>query len=384
MLSCVEINLDFAVSQGGFILNSVKTNEKWVMKPLRKVGIIGWGAYIPRYRIKIQELGDIWGESKERVELNLGISEKSVAGPDEDTTTIATEAVKNALSRAQINPRDLRAIFVGTESPTYAVKPAGTIIAEALNATPNILASDLEFACKAGTEALQCCMGLVSSGMIRYGVAVGADVAQSRPGDDLEFSAAAGGAALIIGTKNTPKSVATIEASYSYCTDTPDFWRRPTEIYPSHGEAFTGEPGYFSHTVNCARILMNELDLKSSDLTYVVLHQPNGKFPLRAANILGFSKKQIEPGLLVGEIGNTYSASAMLGLTAILEIAKPNDKILMVSYGSGAGSDAFYIIVEEGVEEKRELAPKISEYISRKKYIEYITYLRWRKLIKGI
>jgi hydroxymethylglutaryl-CoA synthase len=368
---------------GGFVTDNIKTNEKLVMRPLCKVGILGWGAYIPRYRLKIQELVDIWGESKERFELNLGISEKAVAGPDEDTTTIATEAVKNAISRAQISPQDLRAIFVGTESPTYAVKPTGITIAEAVNAVPNVLASDLEFACKAGTEAMECCMGLVSSGMIKYGVAVGADIAQSRPGDELEFSAASGGAALIIGRKDSDKTVATIEASYSYCTDTPDFWRRPTQIYPKHGETFTGEPGYFSHTINCARIFMNELGLKSSDLTYVVFHQPNGKFPLRAAKSLGFTRNQIEPGLLVNTIGNTYSASAMLGLTAVLEVAKPNDKILMVSYGSGAGSDAFYIIVDDSVEEKKELASQVNEYISRKKYIDYITYLRWRKLIKG-
>lgn len=364
--------------------NDVKIGENLVMRPVRKVGILGWGAYIPRFRLKIQDLGNIWGESKERIEFNLGISEKSVAGPDEDTTTIAVEAVKNALSRAQISPRDLRAIFVGTESPTYAVKPTGTIIAEAIGASPNILASDFEFACKAGTEALQCCMGLVSSGMIKYGVAVGADVAQSKPGDELEYSAAAGGAALIIGAEDSAKLVATIEASYSYCTDTPDFWRRPTEIYPKHGEAFTGEPGYFNHTIQSARTLMKELDLKASDITYAVFHQPNSKFPLRAANSLGFTRKQIEAGLLVGVIGNTYSASAMLGLTAVLEAAKPNDTILMVSYGSGAGSDAFYLKVEECIEEKKDLAPRVGEYIARKKYIDYITYLKWRKLIKGI
>jgi hydroxymethylglutaryl-CoA synthase len=128
---------------------------------------------------------------------------------------------------------------------------------------------------------------------------------------------------------------------------------------------------------------MNELGLKSSDITYVVFHQPNGKFPLRAAKSLGFTRNQIELGLLVSTIGNTYSASAMLGLTAVLEAAKPDDKILMVSYGSGAGSDAFYIIVDDSVEEKKELASQVSEYISRKKYIDYVTYLRWRKLIKG-
>jgi len=370
--------------KGGFVADNTENDTTLIMKPLRKVGILGWGAYIPRYRLKIQELANVWSESKERFELNLGVSEKAVAGPDEDTTTIATEAVKNAIARAQVNPRELRAVLVGTESPTYAVKPTGTIVAEAINATPSVLASDLEFACKAGTEAMEYCMGLVSSGMIKYGVAVGADVAQSRPGDELEFSAAAGGAAFIIGAKNSSKTIATIEASYSYCTDTPDFWRRPTEIYPSHGETFTGEPGYFSHTISCAQALMNELDLKSSDLTYVVFHQPNLKFPLRAAKKLGFTRKQLEPGLLVGEIGNTYSASAMLGLAAVLDVAEPNDTILLVSYGSGAGSDAFYIIVDDGIKEKRELAPSVRAYIARKKYIDYVTYLKWRKLIKGL
>ena len=37
----------------------------------------------------------------------------------------------------------------------------------------------------------------------------------------------------------------------------------------------------------------------------------------------------------------------MIGLTGILDVAKPGDRILMVSYGSGSGSDAFDLEVTD-------------------------------------
>ena len=51
---------------------------------------------------------------------------------------------------------------------------------------------------------------------------------------------------------------------------------------------------------------------------------------------LGFPECQWKSGLLVEEIGNTYAGSALVGLTAILDIATAGQLILVVSYGSGA------------------------------------------------
>lgn len=352
------------------------------MIPNQPVGIIGWGAYIPQHRIKVKTIATVWGTYTERVTEGLGIEEKAVAGPDEDTITISIEAAQNALKRSQIEPTEIGAVLAGSESPPYAVKPTGCTVAEVIGTTPNILAADLEFACKAGTEAMQFCMGLVSSGMIKYGLAIGSDVAQSAPGDDLEYAAAAGGGAFIIG-KLDGKAAASINASNSYVTDTPDFWRRAEQPYPKHGGVFTSQ-SYFQHVINAGKQLMNDLQMEPQDFQHAIFHQPNSKFPEKAAKELGFTSEQIRVGKLVSKIGNTYAGCIPLSLSAVLDVAQGGDNILVVSYGSGAGSDAFHIVVQDAIEDKRELAPTVQDYVDRKDYVGYACYAKWRRMIIGL
>ncbi|MFH1929246.1 MAG: hydroxymethylglutaryl-CoA synthase [Chloroflexota bacterium] len=343
-----------------------------VMKPVREVGIVGYGAYVPRYRIPAEEISRVWTDGQGGVP----IKEKSVPGPDEDTATMAIEAARNALSRASINPTLIRALWVGSESHPYAVKPTSTIVAEAIGATPDTQAADFEFACKAGTETIEAAIGFVGSGMANYAMGIGMDTAQGRPGDALEYTAAAGGAACIIGPKD--ESLAYLEGSYSYVSDTPDFFRRPYQHYPQHGERFTGDPAYFNHVLTAAQHLMEELGHQPSDYAMAVFHQPNAKFPQRAAKILGFSAEQMEVGLLVNEIGNTYAGSSLLGFSAMLDKAQPGDRLLIVSFGSGAGSDALSFVVTDEIEERRHKAPSTRDYIARRKVIDYGIYVRYR------
>ncbi len=343
-----------------------------MLKPIRPVGIIGYGAYIPRYRLPAVEVAKLWQDRAS----TLPIEEKAVPGLDEDTATMAIEAARNAMARASVDPTQIRAVWVGSESHPYAVKPTSTIVAEAIGAVPLTQAADWEFACKAGTEAIQAAIGLVGSGMADYALSIGVDAAQGRPGDALEYTAGAGGAAYLLGPAE--ESLATFEGSVSYVTDTPDFWRRPHAHYPSHGQRFTGEPAYFHHVTSAARQLLEELSLTPADFRYAVFHQPNVKFPQRVARMLGFRPEQIETGLLVGKIGNAYAGSSLLGLSAVLDEAQPGDRILLVSFGSGAGSDAFSLVVTEHITERRERAPLTREYIARRVVIDYATYARFR------
>lgn len=344
-----------------------------LLKTNRPVGVIGYGAYVPRYRLPATEVARVWAGGKSG---GLPIKEKAVAGMDEDVITMSIEAARNALLRARIDPQLLRAVWVGSESHPYAVKPSSTIVAEAIGASPNIQAGDWEFACKAGTEAMVAAMGLVGSCMGDYALAIGMDTAQGQPGDALEYTAGSGGAAYIIGPAE--EALAEIEASYSFVTDTPDFWRRAEQKYPEHGQRFTGEPAYFKHVTTAGSTMLKEMGATAEDYTYAVFHQPNTKFPQRAAAMLGFREEQIRPGLLAPVIGNTYAGAAIIGLSATLDIAKPGDRVLVVSFGSGAGSDAFSLRVTERIEERRDLAPKTADYIARRTQIDYATYVRFR------
>jgi 3-hydroxy-3-methylglutaryl CoA synthase len=246
-----------------------------LLKPTQPVGIIGYGAYVPRYRLPAKEVARIWTDGAG----GLPIKEKAVPGLDEDVATMSIEAARNAMLRAGIHAEEALAVF---------------------------------------------------------------------------------------------------EGSYSYVTDTPDFWRREYQRYPEHGQRFTGEPAYFKHILEAGQALMEGTHTTAKDYKWAVFHQPNAKFPQRVAAQLGFTKEQIAPGLLVQVIGNTYAGAALIGLTGILDIAEPGDKIMMVSFGSGAGSDAFAIRVTDAIRERRDRAPKTQEYIARRTEIDYGTYVRYR------
>jgi hydroxymethylglutaryl-CoA synthase len=342
--------------------------------PARPVGILGYGAVVPAGRVRALTIAAAWGREDDA---RLPLEEKSVPDLDEDTITMAIEAARSALARsgdAALAER-LGAVFVGSESKPYAVKPCGTVVAEALGASRFVSAADFEFACKAGTEALRAAFALVGAGMSDAALAAGIDAAQGKPGDALEYTAAAGGAAFVAG--EAEKSLALLEGSCSYVSDTPDFFRRQHLHYPEHGHRFTGEPAYFEHVRAASRRLLDDLGRQPSDYRFAVFHQPNPKFVRRAAKDLGFSREQAAPAAVVDRIGNTYSGASLLGLAAALDEARPGDRIFVCSYGSGSGSDAFSFAVTDRIEAARGRAPRVAALLERRAPVaDYGAYLR--------
>ena len=166
---------------------------------MERIGIVGYGAYLPRHRIQLEEIAKVWGADAPSYKRGLQLFEKSVPTPDQDTITLSVEATRNALKRCGVDPKKIGAIYIGSESHPYAVKPSGTVVAEAIGATPEIHCADFEFACKAGSEGMYIAYSLVKAGEMEYALGIGADTSQGAPGDALEYSASAGAAAYIFG-----------------------------------------------------------------------------------------------------------------------------------------------------------------------------------------
>ena len=346
------------------------------IKKFSSVGIVGYGAYLPYWRIKVKEIANVWQKNPAKIKQSLGVEKKAIADKDEDCLTMAVEASQPALKKANIKPSKIGAVFVGSESHPYAVKPTGTILAEILGIGNEYFCADLEFACKAATAGLQITAGLIESGLIDYGLVVGSDKAQASKGDVLEYTAAAGAAAFVLGRKKS-NFLAELVSTYSFATDTPDFWRRQGCLYPSHAGRFTGEPGYFYHIQTCGRQFLKKINKRPSFFDYVVFHMPNAKFPLKIAKILGFTQKQLEPGFIVPKIGNPYSASSLLGFIAVLEQAEAGKNVLLFSYGSGAGSDAFWFKTKKPKTKKLKAENnQLKNYFKENQEIDYLAYLK--------
>lgn len=342
------------------------------------VGILGYGVYIPAYRIRVADIASVWGKNGEDIEKTLHVKEKSVAGDDEDAVTVAYEAATYALSRAHISSEKIDVCLVGSETHPYAVNPTSTIVGEFLGIGHNYFAADLEFACKAGTAGMIAVSGLIAAERASVGLVIGSDTAAARPHDILEYTASSAGAAFLLG-KDAQQNLAEILDFTSYSSDTPDFWRRDGVRFPSHSGRFTGEPAYFTHIEGVAKRLFAKTKLTSSDFDYCVFHMPNGKFPRQIAKRLGFTQEQIAPSLVVDELGNPYSASSLIGLAAVLDKAVPNQRILLLSYGSGAGSDGFILQTTKHIAEGQKNVPSVAKQMKEKKYISYVEYLKKRR-----
>ncbi len=349
---------------------------------MENAGIVACGVRVPLRRIRVEEIARVWNKDGKKISSGLGVKEKAVAGFDEDACTLAVEAARKAVEDFSVKAEKIGAVYIGSESHPYAVKPTASIVADAIGASPELTAADLEFACKAGTAGMQAAAGMVKAGMIEYGLAVGTDTAQSKPNDALEFTAGSGAGAVIMGKKKG-EMIAEMNETYSYTTDTPDFWRRQHEEFPRHGGRFTGEPAYFRHVVSAGKGIMKKTGLKAEDFDYAVFHQPNGKFPVKAGKILGFEAEKLKQGLITPFIGNTYSGSSMIGLCSVLDVLEDREKVLVVSYGSGAGSDAFVFTGTKNIENRRAKVP-VMEMIEEKEYVDYAQYLKHRRKIKSL
>ena len=329
--------------------------------------IIGFGQYLPKYRIKTKDIALHWQQDPKHIVESLGIHEKTVPADHEDSFTFAFEAAKQAIEIADISSSDISACFVGSESHPYAVKPTSGMLVSALELHPFSHAADLEFASKAGTAAMQIVDSFVRSKQIEYGLAIGTDRAQAKPGDVLEYSAAAGAAAIVLGAEKHKKALCRIDHTLSFTTDTPDFWRNEGSPHPQHAGRFTGEPGYFAHVRETIKGMLTTHTMQLAAIDHVILHMPNTKFPMKIVKEFGLTEKQIEHGFIVPAIGNTYSACSLLGLVHVLQKAKKNETILLVSYGSGAGSDAFLMtMVRDGLKLPGE--ERQPEYVSYSQY----------------
>jgi len=327
----------------------------------------------------------------------LLLREKVVPGPNEDALTAGVQSLNNAIQRAGIQPHEIDALFVVSESFPYAVG-SSTKIAGKVGATNLKFGSRGEFACKPFGEFLDIASALIDSGRCRYVAITATDASQGAPGDDLEFSASFYSTSIILGPNNT--GIAEIKGRTSINYDFSDFIRKEGEDYPSHEGQGTSLAfrGMILSTMKKHLERFNDIKPDSLPNKTWVIHSPNGSFPNEAlldistyynvplaekvfdenGNMLGI-KPNVKVSNLAPQIANGYSATVPTAICAAMESCNIDEEIMAVFYGSGAGSDVVTIKMRtDGTHIANCNVPTVEEQIETKQKITVKDYFKFR------
>lgn len=300
------------------------------------VGLISCGAYVPTYRLNRKVIAAEWAR-------NSIAGERSVANNDEDSLTMAVEAVRNCLSKAQMGAGSLDGLLFASTTAPYAEKMSAALIATVLEMRPDISTADFAQSLRAGISALKSALDAVKSGSAKTMIVAAADDRLAYPKSDMEqdFGDAAAAALVGSGKKNL---LAVYEGGYSLNNQIMDVWRNPEDRYVKTWESrFVLTEGYQKLMGQVISGIMKKYNLKAEDIQKVVIPSPDAKSYRQVASKAGFDLKTQVQDPHMADIGFCGTAEPLLLLAATLEEAKPGDLILVTSYSDGADAMLFRV-----------------------------------------
>ena len=334
-------------------------------------GIISYGAYIPLWRLGRDAIAEAWGRR------SLG-GERSVANSDEDTVTMAVEAVFDCLNN--VERENVDGLYFASTSAPFKEKESSTLVATAADLRSEIITADYGNSLRAGAAAFRAALDAVVSGSAKNVLVTASDCRIGYPRSDYEQNFGDAAAALLIG--NTAKPAVTVEGSYSLCNELYDVWRLDKDSYvQSWEERFIIEHGYTENMRKAISGLMERQNLSPQDVTKAIFYAPTVRAQQGLARSLGFDVKTQLEDLLISNIGISGCAHALLMLVAALEEAKPGDKLLLASYGNG--SDAFLLQVTDEIEKIKGSRRGVKGFLDSKMSLPgYARYLSYRGMLE--
>lgn len=331
------------------------------------VGITSYGAYIPRYRINRMT---IYGSIGFVNQATIMPGEKAVGNYDEDSLTMAVNAGVDCLTGLERNKVD--SLCFATTTATYRERSNAGIIATALDLKPQIRIADYSDSLKAGTTALLTGCDSIAAGSEASILVCASDCRLGPGGSFQEEMYGDGAAALLLGDK---KVIATLEGSYSLSYDFVDHWRHEKERFNRIWEdRWVRDEGYSKFIPDAISGLIKKHNISPKDIAKVCYPCMYARAHANISKQLGFEPDQIQDHMFT-TVGLTGTANPLMLLVAALEDAKPGDKIIVASYGSGSDAMLFQVTPEiKKIKERRGVKNSLANKKDLTSYAKYVTF----------
>lgn len=304
-------------------------------------GIVSFGAYVPRYRLKRMTIFGAMGWINP-ANILLARGEKAVANQDEDSLTMATEASIDCLKGFDRSKVD--ALYFASTTMPYVERQNSGIISMALNLRDEVRSADFSGALKSGTSALLSALEGVESKNLKQAVVCAAECRLGKMGSPQEMIFGDGGASFLIAEKGV---IAEFKGSYSLTADFVDHYRGSKTTFDRQWEdRWIRDLGFDKFIPRAVQGLAKKCNLEIGDFSKIIFQCLYDSERRNLAKILKLDPARVQDPQH-DTIGETGTAQSLIMLAKALEEAKPGDKLLVVSFGNGC--DALYFQVTEGI-----------------------------------
>jgi len=311
--------------------------------------LLAYATYLPAFRLSPADLGTRGGT-------------RVVASFDEDSTTLGVEAALTVLRSLDISTdSELESIYFATTSPAYLDKTNAVAIHAALGLAPEVFAADFVGSGRSGFAALRA----ANSG---GGLAIMSDVRVGKSGSPDEKLGGDGAAAFLFGEG---EGLADVIAQFSLSAEFLDRWRNPESATGEQWEERFGFEQYASLIKTAAARALTAAGLEQAD--HVIVTCPNSGVVKRAKTLV--KARLTTSGSPIGFSG---AADAGLALSAALDIAGPQETVMVISAVDGC--DVLVLRTSAGIVDRRQAVP-VSNQLDGGRDVPYVTYLSWRGLL---
>ena len=331
---------------------------------MTKRGILAYGAYVPRLRLRRETIADAlaWNNPGLKAQAK---GERSICAWDEDSLTMAVEAARDCRLDDLDAPESL--VLASTTLP-FADRDNAAVVTEALDLPETINTLDVSSSQRAGTSALANALNAATGSALL----IASECRETQPASPLEMQTGHGAAAMLVGEGK--QLLAQCMGHRAVSRDFVDHYRsRSSRFDYTLEDRWVRDEGFFKIIPETVSALLAELKVKPDSIDHIIIPAPV-RVAKRLCKMLGLKDEGLADGL-AANCGHTGAAHPILLLAATLEQAVAGAKILLVGFGQGA--DAVLFETTKQIE-KYQPHLGVSGYLQRRheepNYVRYLSH----------
>ena len=314
---------------------------------MKNAKMIGFGLYTPKNLVENEKLQEFLETSDEWIRTRTGIERRYIS-LDENTSDLAVEASKKALSQAGLSAEDMDLIIVATVTPDNFTPSTACIVQDKLGAK-NAWAFDINAACTGFIYALKLGRSLIRSGEANNALIIGAETLSKAlnwedRGSCVLFGDGAGATVLTSTEEDCGIKCVNVKSDGSkgdslviqgLPLNSP--FKDGKEVSENYINMNGREIFKFATKVmeeSIVEILEKE-NIKIEDIAAIIPHQANLRIIDYVVKRLGIPREKFITNLQ--NYGNTSGASIPIALCESIDEGnlKKGDNIIMVGFGGG-------------------------------------------------